>query len=73
MFNWLRKSMLKLSITAKGVIASVVSLLIFASLAPTALDALASYTPSDATTLVVWGLVGMLFVLSVALSFLNKL
>ena len=55
----------------KGIILAVISFILFASLAPTALSLIEGYTPTDSILSIVWPLSAVLFLVGVALSYFD--
>ncbi len=60
-----------ISLTLKSLIMMGVGIVVVGLLYPIGLESLESYTPSDANTAIVWGLLGVFAVLSVAITYIR--
>lgn len=74
MFNKI-KSFLKdrrgISLSLNSIIMMAVGLLLVGLLYPIGLEAIESYTPTDATLLIVWPLLGVFAVLAIAITYIR--
>jgi hypothetical protein len=61
-----------LSLSIGNIVAMAIGLLLVGLLFPLALDSIESYTPTDATLLVVWPLLGVFAVLAVAITYIKS-